>query len=40
MSANYSLLCYTREATGRKEANNEDIAYSMHLALRSGDDAE
>ena len=40
MSANYSLLCYTREATGREEANNEDIAYSMHLALRSGDDAE
>ena len=39
MSANYSLLCYTREATGREEANNEDIAYSMHLALRSGDDA-
>ncbi|WP_137652568.1 family 43 glycosylhydrolase [Bifidobacterium moukalabense] len=35
MSANYSLLCYTREATGREEANNEDIAYSMHLALRS-----
>ena len=35
-----SLLCYTREATGREEANNEDIAYSMHLALRSGDDAE
>lgn len=26
MSANYSLLCYTREATGREEANNEDIA--------------
>ena len=40
MSANYSLLCYTRKATGREEANNEDIAYSMHLALRSGDDAE
>lgn len=40
MSANYSLLCYTREATGREEANNEDIAYSMHLALCSGDDAE
>lgn len=40
MSANYSLLCYTREATGREEANNEDVAYSMHLALRSGDDAE
>ena len=40
MSVNYSLLCYTREATGREEANNEDIAYSMHLALRSGDDAE
>ncbi len=37
MSANYSLLCYTRDATGREEANNEDIAFSMHLALRSGD---
>lgn len=28
------LLCYTREATGREYANNEDIAYSMHLAVR------
>lgn len=38
----YSLLCYTREATSREEANNEDIAYSMHLALRfgNGDDSE
>lgn len=35
MSSSYELLCYTREATGREEANNEDIAYSMHLALRS-----
>lgn len=31
----YELLCYTREATGREKANNEDIAYSMHLALRA-----
>ena len=38
MPNTYSLLCYTREATGREEANNEDIAYSMHLALRLGDD--
>ena len=36
MPNTYSLLCYTREATGREEANNEDIAYSMHLALRLG----
>lgn len=36
MKGTYSLLCYTREATGREEANNEDIAYSMHLALRAG----
>lgn len=35
MSSSYELLCYTREATGREEANNEDIAYSMHLALRA-----
>ena len=39
MSGSYSLLCYTRKPTGREEANNEDIAYSMHLALRSGDAA-
>ena len=38
MPNTYSLLCYTRETTGREEANNEDIAYSMHLALRLGDD--
>ena len=31
----YSLLCYTRVPTSREEANNEDIAFSMHLALRS-----
>ncbi len=30
-----SLLCYTRVPTSREEANNEDIAFSMHLALRS-----
>ena len=35
MSSSYELLCYTREATSREEANNEDIAYSMHLALRA-----
>ena len=40
MSSSYELLCYTREATGREEANNEDIAYSMHLALRAGETAE
>ena len=40
MSANYSLLCYTREATGREEANNEDIAYSITCELGRGDDAE
>ena len=41
MPNTYSLLCYTRKATGREEANNEDIAYSMHLALRfeNGNDA-
>ena len=33
-------MLFRSEATGREEANNEDIAYSMHLALRSGDDAE
>ncbi|OZG64736.1 family 43 glycosylhydrolase [Bifidobacterium eulemuris] len=30
-----SLLCYTRKPTRREEANNADIALSMHLALRS-----
>ena len=35
MSDSYSLLCYTRVPTSREEANNEDIAFSMHLALRS-----
>ena len=40
MKGTYSLLCYTREATGREEANNEDIAYSMHLALRASETAE
>ena len=40
MSSSYELLCYTREATGREEANNEDIAYSMHLALRASETAE
>ena len=33
MSDSYSLLCYTRVPTSREEANNEDIAFSMHLAL-------
>lgn len=31
----YALLCYTRKPTRREEANNADIAMSMHLALRS-----
>lgn len=35
MSCSYSLLCYTRKPTKREEANNADIALSMHLALRS-----
>ncbi|OZG62055.1 alpha-arabinofuranosidase [Bifidobacterium lemurum] len=30
-----SLLCYTCKPTKREEANNADIALSMHLALRS-----
>lgn len=36
MLSSYSLLCYTRKPTGREEANNADVALSMHLALRSG----
>ena len=36
MSSSYSLLCYTRKPTGREEANNANVALSMHLALRSG----
>ena len=35
MAGTYSLLCYTRKPTKREEANNADIALSMHLALRS-----
>ncbi|KAA8815486.1 alpha-arabinofuranosidase [Bifidobacterium callitrichos] len=35
MSDSYSLLCYTRIPTAREEANNADIAFSVHLALRS-----
>lgn len=35
MANPYSLLCYTRVPTSREEANNADIALSMHLALRS-----
>lgn len=35
MSSSYAVLSYTRRATRREEANNADIAYSMHLALRS-----
>lgn len=35
MSENYSLVSYTRVPSSRTEANNEDIAYSMHLAIRS-----
>ncbi len=30
----YSLLAYTRRPTSRQEANNDDIAASMHLAIR------
>lgn len=30
-----ALMCYTRHPTDRQEANNEDVALSMHLALRS-----
>lgn len=32
MSDSYSLLCYTRVPTSREEANNEDIAFSVHPA--------
>lgn len=35
MANPYALLCYTRIPTTREEANNADIALSMHLALRS-----
>ena len=35
MSRSYSLLCYTRKPTKREEANNADVALSMHLTLRS-----
>lgn len=34
-SESASLFCYTRKPTGRQEANNEDVALSMHLAIRS-----
>lgn len=40
MTTAYSLLCYTRKPTKREEANNDDIALSMHLAIRSGVDGE
>lgn len=40
MPGAYSLLCYTRKPTRREEANNADIALSMHLALRSHIDGE
>ena len=40
MSANYALLCYTRAATSREEANNEDIAYSVHLVPRRRTDCD
>ncbi|MCI1864732.1 MAG: family 43 glycosylhydrolase [Bifidobacterium sp.] len=43
MSHAYELMCYTRTATAGAEANNEDIAASVHLAVRdllaAGDDA-
>lgn len=34
-SPSFPLLCYTRIPTSNEEANNADIALSMHLALRS-----
>ena len=40
MPGSYSLLCYTRKPTKREEANNADIALSMHLALRSQTNGE
>lgn len=40
MQGTYSLLSYTRIPTNREEANNADIALSMHLALRSHVDGE
>lgn len=40
MTSAYSLLCYTRKSTTREEANNADIALSMHLALRSHADGD
>jgi GH43 family beta-xylosidase len=35
MTHHRSLLCYTRKPTGQEHANNADIAFSLHLALRS-----
>lgn len=35
MSPRFLLLCYMRTPTSNEEANNADIALSMHLALRS-----
>ena len=35
MMGTTSVLCYTRKPTKREEANNADVALSMHLALRS-----
>lgn len=34
MTGSRKVLCYTRKATGREQANNEDIAYSVHIAVR------
>ena len=31
----FPLLCYMRTPTSNEEANNADVALSMHLALRS-----
>lgn len=35
----YSLMCYTREVGTAEEANNADVALSMHLAIRSHESA-
>ena len=40
MARTYSLMSYTRKPTGREYANNEDIAASMHLAIRSSVDGD
>ena len=32
-----TIAAYDRNATGENEANNGDVAYSMHLALQNAD---